>query len=166
MSLSLSAACRDALEGWLSSLKALDAAADNTIEAYRGDVTGFLVFMTLHKGAPQGLKALEGISVTDMRAWMAHTRTGGVGSRSLARKLSAVKTFFGWLAERQGIEPTAVLAAGLEVETYHPGPETPLSLSEEMMAQFLTFFPHLNALRDFGRLTAPRLTADDMQSIF
>ena len=59
-----------------------------------------------------------------------------------------------------------VLAAGLEVETYHPGPETPLSLSEEMMAQFLTFFPHLNALRDFGRLTAPRLTADDMQSIF
>lgn len=58
-----------------------------------------------------------------------------------------------------------ILAAGLEVETYHPGPETPLSLSEEMMDQFLTFFPHVNSVRDFGRLTAPRLTQDDYQSM-
>ena len=61
---------------------------------------------------------------------------------------------------------STILAAGLEVETYHPGPETPLSLSEEMMAQFLTFFPHLTALRDFGKLTAPRLTRDDIQAMF
>lgn len=59
-----------------------------------------------------------------------------------------------------------ILAAGLEVETYHPGPETPLSLSEEMMAQFLGFFPHVRSLRDFGRLKAPRLTRDDVHAIF
>ncbi|NND40603.1 MAG: hypothetical protein HKM96_13680 [Boseongicola sp.] len=58
-----------------------------------------------------------------------------------------------------------ILAAGLEVETYHPGPETPLSLSEEMMAQFMNFFPHLIAIRDFGRLSAPRLTRDDVLSM-
>lgn len=59
-----------------------------------------------------------------------------------------------------------ILAAGLEVETYHPGPETPLSLSEEMMAHFLQFFPHIRTLKDFGRLTAPRLTRDDVLSLY
>lgn len=58
-----------------------------------------------------------------------------------------------------------ILAAGLEVETYHPGPETPLSLSEEMMQQFMDFFPHLHTIRDFGRLEAPRLTQDEVFSI-
>jgi hypothetical protein len=55
-----------------------------------------------------------------------------------------------------------VLAAGLEVETYHPGPDTPLSLPEEMLQLFMTFFPHLQNFRDFGRLNAPRLSADDL----
>lgn len=59
-----------------------------------------------------------------------------------------------------------ILAAGLEVETYHPGPETPLSLSEEMMAHFLRFFPYTRSLRDFGRLSAPRLTRDDVLSLY
>ena len=33
-----------------------------------------------------------------------------LGARSLARKLSAVKSFYRWLAEREGFEPTAVLS--------------------------------------------------------
>ena len=60
--------------------------------------------------SPQGLGALERIDVADMRAWMAHCRGHGVGARSLARKLSAVKSFYRWLAEREGFEPTAVLS--------------------------------------------------------
>lgn len=58
-----------------------------------------------------------------------------------------------------------ILAAGMEVETYHPGPETPLSLSDEMMAMFLSFFPHINTIGDFGRLKAPRLSREDFLSI-
>lgn len=42
---------------------------------------------------------------------MARMRGAGIGSRSLARKLSAVKSFYRWLAEREGFEPTAVLSA-------------------------------------------------------
>ena len=66
--------------------------------------------MSLHHGAPQGLGALERISVADMRAWMAHLRKDGIAPRSLSRKLSAVKSFYRWLAEREGFEPTAVLS--------------------------------------------------------
>ena len=107
----ISAACRDALQLWLQGLSALDGAAANTLTAYQGDLSGFLAFMTSHHGAPQGLGALARISTSDMRAWMAQERNTGTGARSLARKLSAVNSFFNWLAEREGFEPTAVLAA-------------------------------------------------------
>ncbi len=106
----ISAACRDALQTWLESLSALGGAADNTINAYRTDVSGFLSFMTVHHGAPKGLGALAQISTSDMRAWMASERSTGTAARSLARKLSSVKSFYRWLAARQGFEPTAVLA--------------------------------------------------------
>ncbi|MEM1301028.1 MAG: tyrosine recombinase XerC [Pseudomonadota bacterium] len=111
MSLIISPQARDALEQWLSSETALKGTAENSIRAYQTDVLGFLTFMTGHKAAPQGLNALEAISISDMRAWMAHERGRGVAARSLARSLSAVKTFFRWLADKHGIEPTSVLSA-------------------------------------------------------
>lgn len=105
----ISPAARDALQTWLSHQRALKGAAENTVTAYQGDVTEFLAFMAMHHGSHQGLAALAAITVSDMRAWMAKTRTTGVGSRSMARKLSAVKAFYRWLSEREGFEPTAVL---------------------------------------------------------
>ncbi len=107
----ISPAARDALQTWLDHQRALNGASRNTITAYSGDLADFLAFMTEHSGERQGLGALARIGVSDMRAWMARTRGSGVGARSLARKLSAVKSFYRWLAEREGFEPTAVLSA-------------------------------------------------------
>lgn len=107
----ISPAARDALEGWLEGQRALRGAAENTLDAYARDVTGFLTFITEHKGASQGIKPLMRLSVSDMRSWMAFTRGQGVGPRSMARKLSAVKSFLRWLSEREGAEISAVLAA-------------------------------------------------------
>ncbi|MEW9919250.1 tyrosine recombinase XerC [Marimonas sp. MJW-29] len=106
----ISPAARDALQSWLEHQRALKGAAENTITAYQGDVADFLAFITVHKGESQGLGALAKITITDMRAWMARTRGPNVGPRSMARKLSAVKAFYRWLAEREGFEPTAVLS--------------------------------------------------------
>lgn len=106
----ISPAARDALALWLDQGRALRGAAENTTAAYGADVADFLAFITQHKGEPQGLDALAAITTSDMRAWMAHARGNDVGPRSLARKLSAVKSFYRWLAEREGFEPTAVLA--------------------------------------------------------
>lgn len=66
--------------------------------------------MTVHRGGPQGLGALADITTADMRAWMAQMRGADIGARTLARKLSAVKSFYRWLAPREGFEATAVLA--------------------------------------------------------
>ncbi|MGB3315088.1 MAG: tyrosine recombinase XerC [Albidovulum sp.] len=111
MSLALSPALRDALGHWLERLAALDGAAANTLKAYRTDVTGFLAFQAEHGGDSIGPARLARITQSDMRAWMAHERGRGTASRSLARSLSAVKSFTRWLAERDGFDPTAILAA-------------------------------------------------------
>ncbi|MGH1466433.1 MAG: tyrosine recombinase XerC [Cognatishimia sp.] len=106
----ISAAATDARDTWLASEKALKGASKNTLNAYFGDVTEFLAFITEHKGAQQGLSPLSQLTVSDMRSWMARMRASEIGPRSLARKLSAVKSFFKWLAEREGFDPTAVLS--------------------------------------------------------
>ena len=73
----LSPAIRDALEQWLTRLRAVEGAAENTVTAYRGDVTGFLAFLSTHHGGASGLAPLARITGSDMRAWMAHERGRG-----------------------------------------------------------------------------------------
>lgn len=107
----ISDAARSALQDWLHSQKALKGASDNTIEAYARDVRGFLTFLTEHKGGLQGIGALRAVTLSDMRSWMARCRAEEIGARSLARKLSAVKSFYRWLSEREGFDATAVMAA-------------------------------------------------------
>ena len=77
------------MTAWLDHSRALSGSAENTIKAYQADVLGFLAFMSDHHGGQQGLGPLAKITVSDMRAWMAHERARGVGARSLARQLSA-----------------------------------------------------------------------------
>ena len=110
MSLELSAGARDALAGWLDHLRALDGAAETTCTAYGSDVTAFLAFMAGHRGGPIGVAEVGRIATSDMRAWMAAERMAGRGPRSVARRLSAVKTFTRWLCEREGFDPTAILS--------------------------------------------------------
>ena len=110
MSLSLKPAARAALSDWLAHERALNGAAQNTVKAYNTDVTGFLAFLAQHLGGAPGMKPLAGIGLSDMRAWMAHERARGVSARSLARALSAVKSFYRWLGEREGFDPVAVLS--------------------------------------------------------
>jgi len=111
VTLEISPAARDALESWLTAARALKGNSENTITAYRADVLEFIVFLTSHHAEPQGLAPLARVTTPDMRAFLAHLRGQGVGSRTMARKLSAVKSFYRWLAEREGFEPTAVMMA-------------------------------------------------------
>ena len=109
--LTLSPALSAALARWLDGLSALGGRARRTVDAYRHDVAGYLIFLTGHFGGPAGLGPVLNVGVGDLRAWMAHERRRGVSARSLARQLSAVKGFTAWLAEREGVAATAVLQA-------------------------------------------------------
>ena len=110
MSTAITPGLRDALSRWLDHLHAIDGRSARTGEAYATDVSAWLAFLCLHHGGGGGVAMIAAVSVTDMRAWMASERARGFGARSLARRLSAVKTFTRWLAEREGFDPTAILA--------------------------------------------------------
>jgi integrase/recombinase XerC len=107
----MSPGLRDALDTWLGQLAGLGGASPRTIEAYGADLRGFLEFVTRHHGDSLGRGAIARVTIGDMRAWMAHERSRGLSPRSLARSLSAVKTFTRWLAEREGFDPTGILSA-------------------------------------------------------
>lgn len=95
------------MQRWLEAGQ-IAGKSPKTIEAYRRDVGGFLGFLNGYQGGDVGLAALAKLGVADMRAWMAHERGRGLSSRSLARALSAVKGFYSWLSDREGIDNAAV----------------------------------------------------------
>jgi integrase/recombinase XerC len=99
----------DAFAAWLIHLRALDGAADNTITAYQRDVAGYLHFLAQHRG-DGAMVTLTNATPSDLRAWMAHERGRGVAARSLARALSAVKSFTAYLADRDSTDATTVLS--------------------------------------------------------
>lgn len=107
----VSPALTDMVQTWLETQRALKGTSNNTLTAYTHDVMSFLGFVAQHTGGEAGLSALKALTITDMRSWMASLRREDLTSRSIARKLSSVKSFFRWLGEREGFEATAVLNA-------------------------------------------------------
>ncbi|MBL1434790.1 MAG: tyrosine recombinase XerC [Rhodobacteraceae bacterium] len=97
------------MQRWLEAAH-VAGMSEKTIEAYQRDVFGFLGFLTSYHGGDVGLRTLANLNVTDMRAWMAHERGRGLSARSLARALSAVKGFYGWLHEAEGVDNPSVLS--------------------------------------------------------
>lgn len=147
-------ATRDALATWLDHLKALGGASQNTLDAYGRDVAGHLAFLGEHLGGVVGLAPLARITQTDMRAWMARERGSGLGARSMARKLSAVKSFYRWLGEREGFEPTAVLAARApKFQKKLPRPLAPNAARAMMDTVELQSMKNWEALRDGAVVT-------------
>ena len=97
------------VDDWLGVKSALEGSSPNTLVAYRRDVLDFLSFLTIHSGNKNGASQLDSIDQVFMRSWIAENRRSGKTSRSIARQLSSVKSFYKWFAKRRGIDPTMVL---------------------------------------------------------
>ncbi|MBW4710632.1 Hint domain-containing protein [Roseobacter sp. YSTF-M11] len=52
----------------------------------------------------------------------------------------------------------AVIAGGLEIETYHPGPNALRSLSHTLRDVYLSLFPHVSHVNEFGPMRYARAT--------
>ena len=115
-----------ALEDWLAQARARRGYSDRTVEAYRADVAAFLGFLALHNGGAEGVDSLARLGVSDLRAFMAHERARGLSARSLARRLSAVRGFCGWLGDRAGFDASAALSVrGPRAKARLPRPVSP-----------------------------------------
>ncbi len=94
--------------GWLRDMQSVRRLAPNTIAAYQRDLGQFLNFLGPHSGGAVSLAMLRDMRAADIRAFMAVRRQEGVEARSLARGLSAIKSFFRFL-EREGALSTEAL---------------------------------------------------------
>jgi integrase/recombinase XerC len=99
---------RASMDAWLRELGSVRRLAPKTLEAYGRDLGQFMHFLSGHMGGPVTLDALKDLRGADIRAFMAQRRAESLGSRSLARVLSALKSYFGYL-EREGTLATDAL---------------------------------------------------------
>ena len=74
--------------------------AANTVDAYGRDIGDFQSFLVRHLGEPAGLRALAGLRAADFRAYLAFRREGGLGSASVQRLLSALRTLYRYIERR------------------------------------------------------------------
>jgi integrase/recombinase XerC len=93
----------EALTGFLAWLEAERRASKLTVLAYGRDVGFLLTFLTMHLGHEPGLADLAALQEADLRAWLASEARQGRGNRTRSRHLSAVRSFFRFLARRHGM---------------------------------------------------------------
>ena len=78
-------------------------AATLTVQEYRRDLTDFLGFLTRHYGGEPDLSVLAGVRQADLRGWLAEQAGKGMINATRARHLSAVRSFYRYLARRHGV---------------------------------------------------------------
>jgi integrase/recombinase XerC len=103
-------AARQAFLAWLAAER---RAAPLTVEAYSHDTADFLGFLTRHLGAAPDLAALAALRPADIRAFLAERHAEGLSAATRARRLAAVRSFFRYLARRQGCDCPAVRLVGM-----------------------------------------------------
>lgn len=92
------------LSAFLEHVRQQRRLADNTVEAYGHDLSGFFAFLEEHLGEAVAIKVFRHLHASDIRAFLAKRRREGLSDASIARVLSAIKTFYHWLDHHHGIE--------------------------------------------------------------
>ena len=109
--LALAPAMAENLARWLDSERATRDRSDHTIRAYQADLLAFLAFLGGYHGTPALPATLAGLTQSDMRAFAAAERGRGLSPRSLARRLSATRSFIRWMSDRHGFDASRALAS-------------------------------------------------------
>ena len=59
----------------------------------------------------------------------------------------------------------SIKVSGMDMESFHPGLGLEQRMGPNMLALFLSLFPHIRSLDDFGPLAYPRATRDTLDSL-
>ncbi len=91
----------EVVSAWLKSLTKEKRVSPKTLEAYDRDIRQFGRFLSEHLGQLATAKDLALLPLSDFRSFMARRRSDGIEVRSLARQVSAIRSFFRF-AEARG----------------------------------------------------------------
>lgn len=104
----------------------------HTVRAYEASAVRLLAFLGGHWGKRVARADLAGVSTADLRAYLAHRRSGGLANASAARELSAVRAFLAFAGEDGADLPRI---RGPRVKQGVPRPVSPdeaVALAEEV----------------------------------
>ncbi len=99
-----------AAQDWLAHLAGERRASRHTLDAYHRDLWQFLHFFREHRGETPNLALFVGLTTIDLRSFLAARRQNGMGSRSLLRQLSGLRSFARYLERNHGCRITAFSA--------------------------------------------------------
>ncbi len=111
---------------WLSALAHERRASPKTVEAYGRDLRQFLAFLS-GRGFDRDGASLAQLSAGDIRGFLGERREAGVGNRSLARQVAALRGFARFLERETGIRCEALFAMR--------APKAPRSLPRPVAAE-------------------------------
>ena len=121
---------RERIDGFLSHLAHERRVSGHTVAAYRHDLHSLADFCDRQRIA--GWQALDNSQV---RAFAAALHAGGLGARSVQRRLSAVRTFYEYLLR----EGRSTVNPGLEVRAPKTKKRLPATLDADQMGRLLGF---------------------------
>ncbi|MGE5501715.1 MAG: tyrosine recombinase XerC [Ignavibacteriales bacterium] len=116
---------QQALIAWLAYLAGERRASPRTVEAYQDCVSPYLAFLEQHRGECLRLSDLGDISAGEVRAYLAHRRSGDrpLSARSASQALSAIRSFHRFLDRRLDTPNHALeLVKGPRVKPNAPRP--------------------------------------------
>lgn len=121
------------VERFLEHLAFEQRASPLTVKAYRGDLGQFAAFLREQAGTEELLAATD----KAVRGWMMHLLQGGLGARSVNRKLSALRAYYGFARTIGAIghDPTAL------IEPPRAPKRLPEFVTERNMARLLEEMP-------------------------
>ena len=109
----------DDVAGFLTYLEKQRDVSPNTVKAYGRDLADFTAFLQAHFGKRPW--SWESIDRLTMRGFLAHMQRRGLGKRSIARTLSAIRTFYRYLANANDIDANPAKMVGTpKSERYLP----------------------------------------------
>ena len=89
---------------WLASLGDARRLSPHTLRAYAATIDRFDNFLTRHHGGTPTVAVLAALTPADFRAFLAMRRGEGLANASVAREVSALRTFFAWGRRTQGLD--------------------------------------------------------------
>jgi integrase/recombinase XerC len=119
------------IDNFLSHLAQERRLSSHTVAAYRHDMAALVGFCER-----RAIKRWDALSNALVRAFAASEHAGGIGPRSIQRRLSALRTFFSYLA-REGV--VGANNPALEVRAPKTKKRLPATLDADQMGRLLNF---------------------------